>query len=289
VHVIWQWCARVSWALLPVTTGTALGAATASWSTAPQRCAAVVLWAVWAAGLSALFAPRPWGLTLLRIVAPCGFLCVVLSFTSTSVASGVLALAGSGVAAYLALSAPVAAATANALAYGDELRFMLRIPMPLLLGPVPIAVFLVGIGAVTGPLLLADGRYVAGGLATIVGLPLTVVLVRALHPLACRWFVLVPAGVAIADPLTLTEPVLVRREHIATLARTASAALPKGALDLRSNTLAGGIAIELSEPVEFGRRRGRADAEIVSPGVVAVAVLRADAAIELARTRRIRA
>jgi hypothetical protein len=110
-----------------------------------------------------------------------------------------------------------------------------------------------------------------------------------LHPLACRWFVLVPAGIAIADPLTLTEPVLIRREHIAALRRTASTALPSDALDLRIGTLAGSVTMELSEPVEFGRRRGRANAEIVATTLVAVAVVRADRALADARKRRINA
>ncbi len=287
--MIWLWCSRVTWALMPVTTGSAFADATEGWSSGPARLAAILLWVTWAAALFALFAPRPWGLTLVRVVAPCGFACAVLSSASTSAASAALALAGSGIAAILALSAPVASATANALAYGDEQRFPLRIPLPLLLGPVPGAVVLVGLGATSGPLLLADGRYAIGALATVVGLPVAALVVRALHPLACRWFVLVPAGIAIADPLTLTEPVLVRREHIASLRRTAVSALPADALDLRLGTLAGGIVIDLSEPVEFGRRRGRANAEVVTPRQLAVAVVRADAAIAQARTRRISA
>jgi hypothetical protein len=287
--LIWLWCTRATWALLPVTTGTALADATSGWSTAPSRLAAVALWAVWAAGLLALFAPRPWGLTLLRVVAPCGFVCIAASATSTSAASALLALVWSAAAAALAVSAPVAAATANALAYGDERRFLLRVPMPLLLGPIPVAVALVGLGAVSGPLLLADGRYVIGAAATVVGIPLAALVVRALHPLACRWFVLVPAGIAIADPLTLTEPVLVRREHIARLQRTANPSLPDDALDLRLGTLAGSVSIELSEPVEFGRRRGRKNAEVIATSQLAVAVVRADTAVEQARARRISA
>jgi hypothetical protein len=287
--LIWLWCTRVIWAFLPVTTGSAFADATAGWSTGPARLAAVFLWVIWAVALFALFAPRPWGLTLLRIVAPCGFLGAALSSASTSAASGALALAGSGIAAILALSAPVASATANAQAYGDERRFPLHIPTPLLLGPVPVAVVLVGLGATSGPLLLADGRYLVGALATIVGVPVAALVVRALHPLACRWFVLVPAGIAIADPLTLTEPVLVRREHIATVRRIAASALPADALDLRLGTLAGGIVMELAEPVEFGRRRGRANAEVIASRRLAVAVVRPDAAIAQTRTRRISA
>jgi hypothetical protein len=157
----------------------------------------------------------------------------------------------------------------------------------LLLGPIPIAVLLAGLGAASGPLLLADGRILVGVLAILVGIPLAALVVRSLHQLSCRWFVLVPAGIAIADPLTLTEPVLVPRDHIASARRTTAAALGEGTLDLRSGTLAGGIVLDLSESLEFGRRRGRGNAEVVEPSRVAVAVVRADAALAQARSRRI--
>jgi len=286
--VIWLWCTRVIWALLPVTMGGALADATRDWSTAPARLADVILWAVWAASLFALFAPRPWGLTVLRIVAPCGFVCAAVAAASTSAASAVLAIVGAGAAAFFALSAPFAAAAANALAYGDEHRFMLRVPLPLVLAPVPVAVLLVGAGATLGPLLVADGRIAAGVVAIVVGWPLAALLVRALHPLSCRWLVLVPAGVAIADPLTLTEPVLVRREQIGHFGRLNATQLGGQALDLRVGTLVGGVALELSEPVEFGHRRGRAHAEMVSATLVAVAVVGADDAVVTARHRHIR-
>ena len=52
----------------------------------------------------------------------------------------ILAVSTSVVAGFFVLSAPVSNATGNALAYGDEQRFLLRIPTPLLLGPVPLAV-----------------------------------------------------------------------------------------------------------------------------------------------------
>ncbi len=286
--MIWLWCTRVIWALLPVTMGGALADATKDWSTAPARLASVILWAVWAAGLFALFAPRPWGLTLVRIVAPCGFVCAVIAAASTSAASAVLAIAGAGFATFFSLSAPFAAEAANALAYGDERRFMLRVPLPLVLAPVPIAVLLVGAGATLGPLLVADGRVVAGVIAMLIGWPLAALLVRALHPLSCRWLVLVPAGIAVADPLTLTEPVLVRREQIEHFGRLSATSLGGQALDLRSGTLVGGVALELAEPVDFGRRRGRTHAEMVPATLVAVAVVGADDAVVMARNRRIR-
>ena len=80
-----------------------------------------------------------------------------------------MAVVSCAVAAVLALSAPVAQAAGNAIAYGDEVRFPLRTPLSLFLGPVPLAVALIGAGVSVGPLLVADGRYVAGIPVTIVG------------------------------------------------------------------------------------------------------------------------
>jgi hypothetical protein len=270
-----------------VTTGAAFADALDGWSTACARVGAMLLWTAWAAGLLALFAPRPWGLTLLRITAPCGVVGVVLTVTSTSPGAALLAIAGSVIAAALVLSWPVATANANALAYGDEQRVPLRTPTPLLLGPIPLAVAVVAVGIAAGPLLVAAGTIVFGIAAIIVGIPLAVIVARSLHSLSRRWVVFVPAGIAVVDPLTLVDPVLVRREDIATLRRTSTTSLPGDALDLRSGTLAGGLRMELVQPVMFARRRGRADAEVVEPTVVAFAVPHVEAVIELADSHRI--
>ena len=60
----------VAWASLVITAGPAAAGALDSWSTAPRAVATVILWAVWAAVLLASFAPRPLGLTALRVAAP---------------------------------------------------------------------------------------------------------------------------------------------------------------------------------------------------------------------------
>jgi len=284
---IWVWCARVAWALLPVTMGTAIADALDGWSSASAAVGAALLWLVWVAGLIALFVPRPWGLTLLRITAPCAIVCAILTLSSTSARAAVAAIAGSVVAAALVLSWPVATANANALAYGDERRVPLRTPTPLLLGPIPIAVAVVALGLVSGPLLIAAGPVVLGVIVTVVGVPVALMVARSLNTLSRRWIVFVPAGIALVDPLTLVDPVLVRREQIVSLHRLTSTGLPSEALDLRLGTLAGGLAMELSEPVMFGRRRGRANAEMLRPTTVAVAVPHVDAVVELASRRRI--
>ncbi len=50
-------------------------------------------------------------------------------------------------------------------------------------------------------LLLAGGRWVVGGIVAVVGCFAAAVAGRALHGLARRWLVVVPAGLVIHDPL----------------------------------------------------------------------------------------
>ena len=109
-------------------------------------------------------------------------------------------------------------------------------------------------------------------------------LVRSLHTLSRRWLVLVPAGVTVVDPLTLVEPVLVRREeHRADRTRCPARPLSADVLDLRLGTIAGGIEVDLAAPVPFARRRGRAGAQLVEPPAVVVALARPGAFLDARR------
>jgi hypothetical protein len=279
------WFARLTWVLLPVSVGGALGDGLASWSSVPARVAAVLMWCAWSIGLVALLAPRPWGLTALRIVAPALILVTLASVTSAGAQSALLAGTTAIVAAVFALSASVAQSAVNSLAYGDELRFPLRVPVSLLVGPVPLAVILAGAGACAGPLLLADGRIVAGIVVTLIGLPIAYAMIRSLHSLARRFLVLVPAGVVVVDPLTLADPVLMRREEIAQV-RALNGPAADG-LDLRLGTRAGTIEITLRAPQSFARRRGRRDAALVDADVVFVSTVRTAAFVATAADRRI--
>ena len=281
------WFARLAWVLLPVSAGGALGDALASWSSSPARVAAVFLWAAWAIGLVALLAPRPWGLTALRVVAPAAVSLTLASVTSTSATSAILAGSTAIVAAVFALSATVAQAAANSIAYGDELRFPLRMPLSLLVGPIPLAVVLIVAGTCTGPLLLADGRIAAGAIVSALGFPVAFAMVRSLHSLARRFLVLVPAGVVVVDPLTLADPVLMRREQIARIGRERDAQSAAGALDLRLGTRTGTTEVVLREPQTFARRRGRRDAALNDADVVLVATVLTAALITTAGERRI--
>jgi hypothetical protein len=283
----WLWCARIAWMVQPVTAGDAWSDALGGWSDRPAFVAALMLWGAWAAGLLALLAPRPWGCTLLRVVAPAAVAGVLVAVPATSTGSAVVAVVGAAFACALGLSAPVAAAAANALAYGDELRFPIRIPTPLLAGPVPVAVAVVAAGVASGPLLVADARLAAGLPVLVIGAALAALVTRSLHALSRRWVVLVPAGVAVVDPLTLHDTVLLRREVIARMRAVPLGPAPSELVDLRLGALGGGVEIALGEDVAFARRRGRAGAEVIRGRGVLVAVARRRSFLESARGRRI--
>ncbi len=284
--MMWLWCARLTWTLLPVSVGTAVADALASWSTTPARVATGLAWAAWSLGLIALFAPRAWGLTCLRVAAPAAVAVAVLAAFGTDAAPGVVAVASSLVTAAFACSAPVAQAAANSEAYGDEIRFPLRIPPALFLGPVPLAIASIAAGVAIGPLLLADGRIAPGLVVTTVGLVLAAALARSLHSLSRRWLVLVPAGLVVADPLTLADPVLMRREQILEVERS-TAATPAGAVDLRLGSAAGTVGIRLRAAQSFARRRGRRETELRDADAVLVSTVLTGAFLQAAGARRI--
>jgi hypothetical protein len=109
---------------------------------------------------------------------------------------------------------------------------------------------------------------------------------RALDALSRRWFVLVPAGIALVDALTLLDPVLLKRETIEHMRRAAGAGA-SDALDLRLGAIAGGVQIDLAETVTFGRRRGRTGGELLEPKSVVVAVVQRGLMFEHAQQRKL--
>ncbi len=71
MHVLYgPWPARVSWVLLPLLMGPALGDALGEHSLAVARTGAVLAWATWMGVLVAVVLPTTVSLTALRVAAP---------------------------------------------------------------------------------------------------------------------------------------------------------------------------------------------------------------------------
>lgn len=286
-----RWVLAVVWATLPISAGGALDDAVQDWGTAPRVVAAVLCWSAWAVALLAIVVPRPVGLTAVRAIAPCFAVLAIAAalFADVDLPSAIAAVVVTLVAAVLAARPALAFAAANAAAYGDEARYPLRVPPALFLGPLPAARLVLGAAIVTGPLLLADGRWVAGAVAVVIGAPVAALAARSLHGLSARWAVLVPAGFVVVDPLTLSDPVLFLRERIRAI-RPIGAAPPPGGdvLDLRLGATRGSLMLGFDRPAEVFRAvRARKGSSMTRAMEVCVAAVAADRLLTEAATRRL--
>jgi hypothetical protein len=257
------WLVRVLWALLPFTAGPALADALSGASVPVRTVASVGLWAGWAVGVAATAVAHPLSLTVLRVLAPAAAAAVA----GAAVAGEPSALAAGWALVVLswAFSPAFGAHCVNGPAYPNERRYLLRVPGPLLAGPLVLAWALTVAGATAGPLWLAAGQWVAGGLALLAGVPLGVVLARSLHNLSRRWAVFVPAGLVLHDPITLVDPVLLRRQDATGLhptpRPTRRRASASASLDLTQGAPGLALEIVLKEPVPLtlvkpGTRQG---------------------------------
>jgi hypothetical protein len=282
------WLLRAGWATLPLTAGPAVAAALSAWSEGARVTAEALLWLAWGVGLLATLVPRPETLAALRTLAPAFFvLAVAVTLAGEpSTLAAAAAIAATLVDALLAAGHDVAITAANSTAYGDELRVPLRTPPALFLAPLPLARAVIVACVVAPPLLLADGEIVLGIVALVVAVPLVAVLARSLYALARRWAVLVPAGFVAVDPLTLSDPLLFLREHI--VAVSAVEPDPGDVTDLRLGATRGSVVLRFDEPVEIVRAgRGRRPAATIRTAGVVVAVVRRDALLRVAATRRL--
>lgn len=279
------WPLRAAWLALPLAAASALSAAVAARSGPVAAVLTVLLWGGWAGGLVAALAPHPLGLTALRVLSPAALVAAAWAFLDRGPSPASLAAAAGGVVVVLAvLAPPTVDALVDGASYGPERRMALRVPAPLLLGPLPLAVAVAIAGVAAGPLLLAAEAWLAGAAALAVGLPLARVALSALHGLSRRVVVFVPAGFVLADRTVLGEPVLVPR---ATMARLAPAVRGTSALDLSARALGLLLQVDLAEPATFPLRRGRHDIDEQRATAFLVAPMRPGAFLRHAASSRL--
>jgi hypothetical protein len=264
------WLVRAAWVVLlagvPAFTGALDGR-----SGPVQVVAAAGLWLAWATGFVATLVPSPVSLTLVRVLAPGAPVAAIAAASAGAGAvAAVVAIALGVLTVVVAFTAEVGQAFVQASAYGDEARFLLRPPGPLVAGPLELAWVLTAAAAV-GPMLLAARSWVAGAVVTAVGVPLAVAAVRRFHLLSLRWFVYVPAGVVVRDPLGLSDTAMFRRAAVAAV-RLAPATT--AATDLTARALGPAVEVTLTGPAKMmlagtlAERAGHAiaiEAFLVSP------------------------
>jgi hypothetical protein len=222
VHTVRSWIAdwafAVLWALLPIVSGPAFAEALAPRQPLFRTSVGAGLWVLWAVVLLSALIPRSITLTLVRISAPAAVLAAGWAAVATATPDwrDALALAVTTAAAVVAFTPALGHRFVNGSAYGPEIRFPLRAPGIVALGLGPAVWAVVVGGALAGPLLLVAEQWIAGVIALVVGWPVAWFGCRSLHRLAERWLVFVPAGLALVDPLTLTDAVSMPRGTIDT-------------------------------------------------------------------------
>ncbi|HUP85147.1 MAG TPA: hypothetical protein VM143_05705 [Acidimicrobiales bacterium] len=236
------WVVRAAWAVLPFAAGPAFADALDARSVPVRTVASVGLWLVWGVALCGSLVLHPIALTLLRVVAPAAVASAGWAAAQRDVgASGAFAVAITLVALSLVFLPETGVAFVNGPAYPNERRFPLRVPGPLLFGPLVVAWVLTAGIPIAALLLLSARQWIAGGIAGTVGAAAVFFLGRALHGLSRRWVVFVPAGLVLHDPMTLVDPVLFPKLKIAGVE---IAAAGTDALDLTQRSP--GIALELA-------------------------------------------
>lgn len=275
---------RLLWAGLPLTVGPAIEAAVAPASTPVRVVVAVGCWVTWAAVLLALLVPRLASLTALRVGAPAlATVAAVAAVRDELETADLVAVAMAAIVAVATAWPTVADRLVDGSSYGPERRFPLRVPPAVAGGAAPLGVAVVLGGLVAGPLLLATRQWIAGTVALVLGLPAAALALRSLHALSRRFLVLVPGGIVVHDPFTLTDPVLLAR---GSLARIGPAPEDSEAVDLTLG--AGGLIVELAldRPDDLVLRRpGRGPDEAVRTSGVLVAPTRPGALLTEATTR----
>lgn len=283
----WQslWPLRAVWLVAPFVVGPALAEALDDRG-AITAVASSMAWAGWAIVLVATLVPRTVSLTVVRMIAPGSVpLAVWAAVECDDAALGALAVVGALVATSLALLGPgVADAFVDGSSYGDERRVALRVPVALLVLPVPATWLVAAAGVVAGPLLLAAEQWILGVILTALGIVAAIAAGRRIHALSRRWLVFVPAGVVVHDPLHLTEPILFPTRS---LLRFGPATEVGDAVDVTGQTLGLVLEVRPTEPVTAGLRRGREVEEAEGVAALLVSPTRPGATLVVARSRRL--
>lgn len=283
------WPLRIVWLIVPVVAGPALADALADRSRAVQVVASLLAWSGWVVGLGALAVLRSFTLTVIRVVVP-GAL-AVSAWAAIGADRPVWAAAGVGIGAValLLVAAPgLSDAFVDGSSYGTERRVALKVPVALLVLPVPLSWVAVAAGAVTGPLLLAAAQWVLGAIACVVGCGLVYLGVRQLHLLSRRWIVFVPAGLVVHDPFSLTDPILFRRASVLRVGPASEGvASSDDVVDSTGRALGLVLEVRSDDPIKVGVRSGRSTEERDGVHALLVTPTQPAATLDIARSKRL--
>ncbi|HJO40288.1 MAG: hypothetical protein QF837_02840 [Acidimicrobiales bacterium] len=245
---------RVIWISLPLLCGPSLADSFNDFKLLLRTTVSISLWTFWVLILLSTLIATPISLAIIRIGAPAAAALSLWSALETSGSvSGIIGLAASVIAACVALSAPLGDRFSDGASYGDERRFLLRAPGPVLLLLGPLAWLTSVAGLTVGPILLLNKNFLFGSLISLCGFPLAALASNAIYQLGKRWLVLVPAGILLHDHLSVGDPTLIPRNQ---LANFSPAKVETNALDLSQNSFGLSLEIQCLTPLSMMLRTG---------------------------------
>ena len=252
---------------------------------AAQTTVIAAMWLAYALVLAALLLPGPRALTVTRIGVPAGALELALAAASLSDPFAVIGHLFCVAGTLIVFHPAYAEAQVDAASYGDERRFLLRPPGPVVVAlVVPMGALAVA-GVASGPLLLAGRGWAAGIVAAAVGLPAAALAAHTLYRLARRWLVFVPNGLVVHDHLAVAEPLPLGRRSIDSIG---PARADTDATDLTAQAFGMALELRLAGPVAAGVMTGRSRSEQRSLTAMLVSPSRPAAVLATAERRGIK-
>ena len=199
------------------------------------------MWLLWTVVAIGTWILHPISLTAIRLSSPVVFLSLIAQLPSEEFGVLPVALATASLVALLLIyTSDFGLIQVQAGAYGNERRFLLRIPVSLAL-PAFLAWVVLTALFVVADTLFAKGLWVGGSVVAIFSFAATWKFAPQIHRLSLRWLVRVPAGWVIHDGVLLAENLLMRSHNVASL-RLAPA--DTEAIDLSGITY--GVPLEIS-------------------------------------------
>ena len=204
----------------------------------------IVAWNLWAVVAIGTWIHHPISLTTVRCLAPIVVFYSAVYALSESLNSLNIAVVTCGIISLMLMfTADYGSAHVQAGAYGNERRFLLRIPAPVVL-PTLITWAVFATVLVVLENAVQSENYV-------LGIPLLLALIAMswkfapqMHRLSKRWLVRVPAGWVVHDDLMLAENLLIRSHNLVAIN---FALADSDALDLSGMTRGVPIQISLRE------------------------------------------
>lgn len=278
-----HWAAIAAWIVTFFVLGAALDDGLADWDH-NTLVIDLAVQGVWFVGvLTSLTLPAPVTLTAARIAVP-GTIPVALwaATQSDDTTATVIGLVAAVVVSGLVLSSAFGDRFIDGASYGDERRFALRPPGPVLIGLVVPTWMVTVAGALAGPLLLGDEQWVLGSVVTALGWTIAFFAGRTLDNLTRRFLVFVPNGLVVHDLTVMREPVLFQKREIAGIA---PALAHTTAADMTSAALGLAVELKFGTPIELPVVTGRTTTEEQTLRSILISPTRPASVLRVAQTR----